>query len=123
MMPVTVGHTAGSGRPPMTDPVIGVGADRGPTSPCKGGVRIAGCKGRAEFDRRLTGDTHVHGTVGVHTRITGCAWVKRCVRGGRTTRPFRNLYLYTMVKKFSFTRVSFDDPSVNGYHEKRSRSR
>jgi len=63
----------------------GVGADEGPTSPRCKHARIAGCKVSAELERRLTGDTGVFRTVGVHT-FTNCSDdVKYCVSFTRTT--------------------------------------
>ena len=61
-----------------------VGADEGPTSPRCSHARIAGCKASAELERRLTGDTGVFRTVGVHICTTCFGGVKYCVSRART---------------------------------------
>jgi len=65
----------------------GVGADEGPTSPRCKHARIAGCKVSAELERRLTGNTGVFRTVGVHAFTNCSSDVKHCVSFIRTTPP------------------------------------
>ena len=95
---MTAGYAVGSGRPTIAGrPAYGVGSGNGPTSPCKRFACIAGHKAGAEVDVRLTGDTRVHGTVGVHTHYICCVQVKVCVRGVRTTQQYFRRGIYTTL--------------------------